>query len=62
MWQRQGPRRHASGMMEIMSAGALEMEIKGARKRLYHITLFLHVMFILFMYLILLVRGGSIVK
>ena len=54
MCSARGPRRHAGGDGD--HAGALEMEIKGTRrKRLYHVTLYMHVMFILFMHLILLV-------
>ena len=57
----QGPRHHAGG--DGAHAGALEMEIKGTRrKRLYHVTLYMHVMFILFMHLILRVDDGSIIR
>ena len=53
MLDTQGPRRHAGDDGD--HARALEMEIKGTRrKRPYHVTLFMHVMFIPFMHLILL--------
>ena len=57
---RLGPRRYAGADGD--HAGALEMEIKGARKGLYHITLFMHVMFILLCILFLFMRDSSIIR